>query len=420
MNASVINRFAKIVTAGSAKGRSRRLALTLPLAAVIAAGAVGCTPDSSPQAAPTTAPTLSTPAGTPTPTSTAPTTTATPAPTTTPTATETATTAPAPAPATAAPVPAAAGTPSATRTPTSVVKPGGGIEIRFDGLKAGQRIEAGGGTVSFSVTWTNTGTKRYDTVVPVVSSQQYEGAPCTRVLAMAHGTVERKDGNVWHEFPLSQGGGMDYATTGTAAAFPLASGASRTIQYRIHLAADNGPGTLSVEAASYGNTTTFNQIGNKKVVDTEVVDSHLPKVTVTGGPGAVVVGGQGTRYTVKVTNPTGSAFRSAAPALKVQTLTDPDSGDFTQHVVSPGDLFVMVQDHGQWRALKADYDCDGYLAVDTTSLQRTLGAGTTAEYTFRIGVDKGWAGGTKLPVQIGATADGHTAPTVKVTPSVSG
>ncbi|MFC9325027.1 hypothetical protein [Kitasatospora sp. NPDC057015] len=411
MNTSVINRFAKIVTAGSAKGRSRRLALTLPLAAVIA---VGCTPDDSTTAAPSAAPTLSAPATT--------TPAATPSATATPFATAAATETPATAPSTTAP--AAPATAAAAKTPaakpTSVVKPGGGIEIRFDGLNAGQRIEAGGGTVSFSVTWTNTGTTRYDTVVPVVSSRQYDGAHCARTLAMADGTVERKDGNAWHGFPLSQGGGMDYATTGKAAAFPLASGASRTIRYRIHLTADNGPGTLSVEAASYGSTTTFNEIGKKKVVDTKVVDSHLPAVTVTGGPGAVVVGQQGTRYTVKVTNPTGSAFRSAAPALRLQTMTAPGSGDSTQHVVSPDDLFVMVQDHGQWRALKADYDCDGYLAVDTASLQRALPAGATAEYTFRVGVDKGWMGGDKLPVQIGATADGHTAPTVKVTPSVTG
>jgi hypothetical protein len=301
-----------------------------------------------------------------------------------------------------------------------VVKPDGGIEIRFDGLNTGQKIEAGGATVSFTVTWTNTGTKRYDNVVPVVASQLYEGAPCSQVLAMADGTIERKDGNTWHEFPISQGGGMDYVTTGRAAAFPLASGASRTIQYRIHLDADNRPGTLAVEAGSYGSTTTFNEIGKKKVVDTKVVDTHMPKVTVTGAPGALVVGKQAAQYTVKVTNPTKAAFRQVAPTISLPTVVDPASGDHTKHFIEPADLVVEVQDHGQWRPLAVDYDCDGNLAIDAASLNRALPAGATTDYTFRVGVDKGWTTGNKFNLAIGATADQHAATTVNVTPSVTG
>ncbi|WP_329495996.1 hypothetical protein [Kitasatospora herbaricolor] len=417
MNASVINRFAKIVTSGSAKGRSRRLALTLPLAAVIATGAVGCTPDSTTNAAPTAAPTLSAPATTTAPSTPAPS-AATSAPAAAPAATPTAET-PAPAPSATTPATPAAKTPAA-KTPVSVVKPGGGIEIRFDGLTPGQKIEAGGGTVAFSVTWTNTGTKRYDSVVPVVASQQYEGAACDFIAQTATGTIERKEGNTWKEFPLSQGTGMDYVMGGKSATFPLPSGASRTIQYRIHLDADNGPGTLPVEAAAYDSVTTIKQIANKKIIDTKVVDTHMPKVTVTGGPGALIVGKQAAQYTVKVSNPTKSAFRQVTPTISLPNVVDPKSGDYTKRFIEAADLVVEVQDHGQWRPVAVDHDCNDNLAINTDSLQRALPAGATTEYTFRIGVDKGWTTGNKFNLNFGATADQHRAATVKITPTVTG
>ncbi|GGV03539.1 hypothetical protein GCM10010495_13770 [Kitasatospora herbaricolor] len=420
MNASVINRFAKIVTAGSAKGRSRRLALTLPLAAVIATGAVGCTPDTSTDAAPSAAPTLSAPAAATAPSTPAPSAT-TSVPAATPAATPTAETpAPAPAPSTTTPAPAAKAPAAAAKTPASVVKPGGGIEIRFDGLNPGQRIEAGGGTVAFSVTWTNTGTKRYDSVVPVVASQQYDGAACGFIGRMAGGTIERKEGNTWKQFPLSQGTGMDYVMGGRSATFPLPSGASRTIQYRIHLDADNGPGTLPVEAAAYDSVTTIKQIATKKVVDTKVVDTHMPKVTVSGGPGALVVGKQAAQYTVKVTNPTKAAFRQVTPTISLPNVVDPKSGDYTKHFIEAADLVVEVQDHGQWRPVTVDHDCNDNLAINADSLQRALPAGATTEYTFRIGVDKGWTTGNKFNLSFGATADQHRATAVKITPTVTG
>ena len=432
MNASVINRFAKIVTAGSAKGRSRRLAVALPLAAVVAVGMAGCSPDGAPAAAPSASSSvaaLPTASASASATATAPTT----APAATPSAAPfTAAPAPTAAPATAAPVPAAAKAPakSPAKTPAKapakspakapvVVKPGGGIDVRFDGLTAGRRIEAGGGTVSFSVTWTNTGTEKYDTVVPVVASRFYDGAQCGYIAPMAHGTLERKDGDVWTSLHLSQGTGMDYALSGEAVAFPLASGAGRTIEYRMRLDADNGPGVLPIEADAYGVVPAFEKLGST-LVSTEVVDSHRPKVSVQGAPGALVVGKQAAQYTVKVTNPTKGAFRKVAPVITLPTVVDPESGDSTRHFIEPGDLVVEVQDHGRWRSLAADYDCNGDLAVDTATLGRALPAGATAEYTFRVGVDKGWSTGNKFSLSFGSVADQHSAATVKVTPKVTG
>ncbi|MET9612937.1 hypothetical protein [Kitasatospora indigofera] len=423
MNASVINRFAKIVTAGSAKGRYRRLALTLPLAAaVVAAGAVGCTSDTTTQAAPTTVPTLSTPAGTPTPTTTAPTATATPAPTTTPAAAPAPSTGSPAAPAAATGAPVAAKTPAATplRT-TPVLKAGSGVAIRFDGLVKGRHIEAGGGAVAFSVTWTNTDTKRFDTVIPVVAAHFFDGAQCSLPARTADGTIERKDGNTWTSFPVSQGTDVGYASQGEKVAFGLAPGASRTFQFRLRLDAGNNPGTLGVEAEAVSSVAGFVKIGRGDTVDTTVTDSHRPKATVLDAPGTFTAGGRATEFKVRVGNPTRSAFRLAVPTVVLPAINRGAESTRDRAGLPDGALPVLVeaQDHGRWRSLPTRFDCNGELSVDTTGLGNALAAGGTADYTFRITLPRPLAGDS-FKVRFGASADQHRAPGAEVAPEYAG
>ncbi|MFF2141172.1 hypothetical protein [Kitasatospora sp. NPDC058190] len=393
MSASVIARIAKIV----------------PLAVVAAIGVSACdSPENGVQAAPSatrsaapavTAP--STPAGTPS---------------TTPSATPSA---PAPTsgtPAAGASTPAAdhrgAATPTATPTakPTATAKPSakptakptatatepassGGIGITFDGLGEGQRIQVGD-KVSFSVTWKNNDSTGSRQVAPVVATQQYEGAPCSMVLAMAEGTLERKDASGWKALPsLSQGGGMDYASTGNDAAFTLAAGESRTVEYRMRLDVSNRPGSLAVEAdAPAPHATSFKDM-EKNVVTTKVVDDHRPVVNSVSDPSLLVFGGAPTEFSYTLSSPDGVTRLHPSVFLSARN----------SQQLSASDVVVQAKVGNEWKTFKTVQDCNGRLGVEPTELADLL-PGSSVPYTFRVAVAR-FAG--PVAIEVGGVAGGH-------------
>ena len=414
MNASVFSRFATIATTVATRRQdsawASRLALSVPLAAVLAVGAVGCTD-----------PTAGTAAGQP-PTSPSPAVTAS----ATPSATATA-----PATATATAAATAAGQEStATATPTAARAAGSGtvaagteptadksVTVRFDGLAEGNRLPAGGGQVAFSVTWTNATGHRLAAVAPVVAAQPFAGARCRIVEGTLSGTMQRKDGNVWTDVPITQGTGMDYATTGDKAAFALAPGASRTVQYRMQLSKDNGPAPLTVEADAYvAKDTRFPLLG-KALRNLAVVDEHRPTAsmpTMTPHPTSVTVGGPAVEVKVSPGNFTKAPFGSLAPLL---TLGVTPANDYVNEGLGAADVTAEVFTGGSWVKLPTSEDC-GRVTVDTGSLAQPLENGPNGRvlnHLFRFSVNSGLAADvTSLDVSAGALADGHYAEPVTV------
>ncbi|MFJ2862670.1 hypothetical protein [Kitasatospora sp. NPDC087314] len=415
MNASVIARIANIV----------------PLAVVAAVGVAACgAPEAGSLAAPTGVHSV---VGAETP---APAVSAAPAPVATPSADPTAA-APVPtvptAPTTEAPAGAVVGNPAVTVAgaasktgarpaakpaakpePEQTVKPAakpapvavGGVGITFNGLGEGQSIEVGD-LVSFSVTWKNNDASGSRAVAPVVATRQFEGAPCQVALAMARGTLERKDASGWKSLPsLSQGGGMDYASTGNDAAFTLGAGESRTVEYRMRLDAANRPGRLAIEAdAPVPFTTSFQDMA-KGVLNVAVVDHHRPVVTSVSTPTAMVVGRTPTEFTFKVSSPDG-----AAGLRPVVVLASPGSDR-----VNPADVTIEAEVGDEWKSFELDQDCEGRYMVAPSQLTGVM-TGEPVSYTFRVGMAKPWQGGPP-ELRVGAGSNGHYGDTVPVRPEV--
>ncbi|WP_035847415.1 hypothetical protein [Kitasatospora azatica] len=399
MRASVIKRFAKNITVGEQVARdtswTRRLATTVPLVAIVAVGAVGCSGGAehgSAAAAPTkaaaVAPTGSTPS-TPEPTSPAPTTPTTPAPA-----------APTTAPTTAA-KPA-----QAPVRPASATDPGKEVAIRIDGLAEGEKLAAGGAPTTFSVTFSNVSDHALAGLAPSVSTAPFAGARCQLIQGQAQGTLQRKDGDSWTDVVLSEGTGMDYTQAGKDVAFALAPGAGRTIQYRLALSADNGPAPLTLDARAFAADRNFALYG---LLDRHltVVDPHRPTAsmpTMTPIPTSVTVGGPAVQIEDSPGNFTAAPFTSLAPLLTFA----PSAGR-----LRPQDLTVEAQVAGGWRKLAVQQDCAGELTVDTSSLAQPLENGQygrVTNYLFRFSAAPSLDPAvTSLTVSTGALADGHYA-----------
>ncbi|MFH9349206.1 hypothetical protein [Kitasatospora sp. NPDC017646] len=278
------------------------------------------------------------------------------------------------------------------------------IGITFNGLDENRRVEIGD-RVSFSVTWKNNDASGSRQVAPVVATQPFEGAQCRQVLAMANGTLERKDGSGWKALPsLSQGGGMDYARTGDDAAFTLAAGESRTVEYRMVLDARNQPGKLAVEADAVV-PHSFATVA-KSVVNTAVVDSHRPVVTSVTAPTDLVLGKTPTEFTFTVSSPDGPGLLRPVVRLPL--------------AVSEGltwqDVTVEVKVRDEWKNFEVAPDCNGLLGVAPSQLTGVM-KGDPTEYTVRVGLKRA---DTARPVEIavGGDSDGHYGAVTTVRPAV--
>ncbi|MFJ9459153.1 hypothetical protein ACIRST_29205 [Kitasatospora sp. NPDC101447] len=119
--------------------------------------------------------------------------------------------------------------------------------------------------VSIVVTYRNTGTVNLPAVQPLVFTDPYPGTPNSPI-PMNVGTLERQDGGTWTKVSMSPGSGMDYATAGKAAAFPLAPGASHTVMYRMSVDPADGPGIMPIRMQAtlpYDGSGSLTVIGEK-------------------------------------------------------------------------------------------------------------------------------------------------------------
>ncbi|MFJ7911524.1 hypothetical protein [Kitasatospora sp. NPDC096204] len=391
MNASVIARIAKII----------------PLAVVAAVGVAACGPTNGGSSVAASAPTPSatssaTPGAGAVPTTPAPAAPTTETPAAAPTVEAPAAQAPAaeptepakaaakaPAkPATKAPAKPAAAKPGAPQTARSG---GSGIGITFNGLSEGAQIELNE-LVTFSVTWKNNDATGTRGVAPVVATQQYEGAPCARLIDLADGTLERKDASGWKKLDhLSQGTGMDYVINRNDGAFTLAAGESRTIEYRMRLSMANRPGRLAIEAdAPVPNSTDYQGIA-KAVLNAAVVDHLSPEVTGVSKTG-LKVGTAPVEFGFEANAPGGTA--NLHPVVGVSSAKWLAADDFT----------LEARVGSVWKPVEVQEDCDGLTAVLPTGTESNRW-GDTVEYTFRITMKE--APKYDVEVQVGARSNGH-------------
>lgn len=100
---------------------------------------------------------------------------------------------------------------------------------------------------------------------PLLFAEWYAGSP-GEVVSITAGSLERLDGTAWKALGLGVGSGMDYATQGKDAAFPLAPGQSRTVKYRMKLTREDGAGVLPVTAQAvlpYDGSGDLTLLGHK-------------------------------------------------------------------------------------------------------------------------------------------------------------
>ncbi|MGW3233761.1 hypothetical protein, partial [Kitasatospora sp. NPDC001095] len=239
-----------------------------------------------------------------------------------------------------------------------------------------------------------------------VATQQYEGAQCQRMLSMAQGTLERKDASGWKALPaLSQGGGMDYAGTGNDAAFTLAAGESRTVEYRMALDAGNQPGSLTVEAdAPAPHTTSYTDM-TKSVVTTKVVDRHRPTLASASKPTPLTVGKTPTEFTFKVASPDGPHL--LRPVVRLSSSASEG--------LSASDVTMEAKVGGEWKSFEVTEDCNGNLGVAPAQLVGVM-KGNPVEYTFRVGLKR--TGAAPVRIEVGGASDGHYGAVTTLRPTV--
>jgi hypothetical protein len=409
MRASVINRIAKISVPAARRTDTtwvRRLAATVPLAAVVAVGAVACGPakgtDSTQAAAAnvTATPSAAIPgAGVSAVPSAAPSTPAAPATSAAPTTGTTSTTGTTQQTGTGSTKAPAA--PAAATTPAAPTQHD--VSVQINGLSQTLAVGATQST-AFSVTWTNTTGHRLDAVAPVVSSEHYEGAHCKET-SEAQGTLKRHDASGWTTLPaLSQGTGIDYAATGDKVAFALAPGASRTIDYQVQLGADNDPGVLMIEADAFIPNPVAHPLRlGQAVQGVQVTDAHRPTagMGLLGHAPSITAGGDALELQVAPGNFTNSPMQTLAPELLFSDVNKD---------LRPQDFSVEVMVDNAWKKLPVGYDCRG-LSVDTSSIA-TNGAATNRVYNYLFRVSLNTSApmdATSISMSAGALGDGHYA-----------
>ncbi|MFI6444947.1 hypothetical protein [Kitasatospora sp. NPDC050543] len=142
------------------------------------------------------------------------------------------------------------------------------IVVTFEGLSVGQQVSNSGTSVPFSVTWKNTSQTKYASVQPVVFAEGYAGNAAD-ALGKTAGTLEFQDGDTWKTLDLGMlGGADDYLARRVNAAFPLAPGQSKTVNYRMKLTTKDGAGVLPITARSllpYDGTGEMTVVGEKTI-----------------------------------------------------------------------------------------------------------------------------------------------------------
>lgn len=113
------------------------------------------------------------------------------------------------------------------------------VSVSVTGLTAGQKVPNDGTPVEFAVTFKNTGKTNYDTTKAVVYADPYPGAPPGKKRTS---TLDRRQGGAWS--PMELWGLNSFSGLENGYPVSVAPGQSVTVNYRLTLTTDYGPGTL--------------------------------------------------------------------------------------------------------------------------------------------------------------------------------
>lgn len=283
------------------------------------------------------------------------------------------------------------------------------VTVRLGGWRQGLAVGAAQPT-TFTLTFINTSGHRLDAVAPVLSVSHYPGARCQQT-PMVRGSLQRRDASGWTDLALSQGIGTDFEYSGDNAAFALEPGASRTVDYRIALGADNGPGGLELEADAFlaGSRQSHPLVGGE-TINITVSDDHRPSVSMPAHTLGVGIGGPAARVDVAPANYTKDAMGSLSPRL---TFKDPAGK------LRPQDITVEVLLNGTWKPVPMHQDCDGVATDSSSVVNSPAPAGQSTTYEFRYVLNKSTAKDvTSFTMSAGAIGDGHYAAPVNMLQAV--
>ncbi|MFE6871615.1 hypothetical protein ACFVFS_34325 [Kitasatospora sp. NPDC057692] len=277
------------------------------------------------------------------------------------------------------------------------------VDVSVRSLTGVWRTPADGSYLDFEVTWTNPTERHYDEVVPVVRVLPYDfPAAVARPGTTAKGMLDRKDLDEWREVKLNQPGAGSGPRQGT---FSLDPGESRTVRYRLTLAAGGMSGRLPIAAEGWIGSGAKAVRAGGAVTGVDVTVAQ-PVGLSLGRPTEGTMGRVPSELRVELANVDGFASHTVTPDLAA---TDP-VGPGAAHGLVPQDLTAEVLVDGEWRRLQGTLDAEGLVRLDTSGLSQVLGPGETTVYRFRVNLPPGWRSGTGLELVVGQSVDGRTQP----------
>ncbi|WP_380286043.1 hypothetical protein [Kitasatospora purpeofusca] len=277
------------------------------------------------------------------------------------------------------------------------------IDVSVRSLTGVWQTPADGSYLDFEVTWTNRIERRYDEVVPVVRVLPYDyPAAVARPGTTAKGMLDRKDLDQWREVKMNQPGVGSGPQQGT---FSLDPGESRTVRYRLTLAAGGMSGRLPIAAEGWIGSGAKAVRAGAAVTRVDVTVAQ-PVGMSLGRPTDGTMGLVPSELRVELANADGFASHTVTPDLAA---TDP-VGRNAPHGLVPQDLTAEVLVDGEWRRLQGTLDAEGLVRLDTSGLSQVLAPGESTVYRFRVNLPQGWRAGAGLELMVGHSVDGRAQP----------
>jgi hypothetical protein len=177
---------------------------------------------------------------------------------------------------------------------------------------APKEIGFAGGPVDFTTTVANTGTNATS------SARLHFRIDCDGDVEPDALSLEyRLGGTQWKKVPLTSTDGAHFAGD-VPETFPLAAGASRTVQMRLGMpmgTPHNGDSNGGARRLTMTTLVSYGEQGAAQGDDVDVVAVDGLGVTLSGVPRTAVAGGPGVTFRATVANPSPSAYQNLTDVL---------------------------------------------------------------------------------------------------------